>query len=243
MAAPLLAQVDGFDRVGYDRWVHRSVGKRTARQAQEAAGHVDVRWPDSFRIFKRGFFEANSHIHWQLILAVWVPIVATLFALSFLYFGHSVLTVLGWAGLGLLIWTFAEYCLHRFVFHYVPRSRLGRRLHFLLHGIHHLDPWDPTRLLFPPLLGLLIGGVLFLGLWALLPLPLAVPAFAGLLVGYLLYDLTHYYTHHVKPRSRWGKFLKAWHLEHHHKTWEGMYGVSSPLWDLVFRTGRKRRAK
>jgi 4-hydroxysphinganine ceramide fatty acyl 2-hydroxylase len=61
---------------------------------------------------------------------------------------------------------------------------------------------------------------------------------AGLLTGYIVYDMTHYYTHHARPKTRWGKWLKAWHLAHHHKYWTRMYGVSSPIWDLVFRTGR-----
>ena len=63
---------------------------------------------------------------------------------------------------------------------------------------------------------------------------------AGLLAGYVTYDMTHYYTHHAKPKSRWGKFLKAYHLAHHHKHWMAMYGVSQPLWDIVFRTGRPK---
>jgi sterol desaturase/sphingolipid hydroxylase (fatty acid hydroxylase superfamily) len=60
---------------------------------------------------------------------------------------------------------------------------------------------------------------------------------AGLLTGYIAYDMTHYYTHHGKPRSRVGKYLKRYHLAHHHKEPDRLFGVSNPLWDVVFRTG------
>ena len=60
----------------------------------------------------------------------------------------------------------------------------------------------------------------------------------GLLIGYLVYDLSHYYQHHAKPRSRLGKWLKRYHLEHHHRRPDALYGVSNPFWDVVLRTGR-----
>ena len=43
-----------------------------------------------------------------------------------------------------------EYLLHRFVFHLEPDSRWGRRLHFIIHGVHHDFPHDPMRLVMPP---------------------------------------------------------------------------------------------
>jgi sterol desaturase/sphingolipid hydroxylase (fatty acid hydroxylase superfamily) len=135
-------------------------------------------------------------------------------------------------------WTLLEYALHRFVFHWVPQGPLGRQIHFLIHGIHHLDPWDATRLVFPPLAGLIVATPIFGLLWLAFPLATAAAAMAGLLTGYIVYDMTHYHVHHRKCRTRWGKYLKAYHLAHHHKHWNAMFGVSSPLWDVVFRTGK-----
>jgi dihydroceramide fatty acyl 2-hydroxylase len=37
-------------------------------------------------------------------------------------------------------------------------------------------------------------------------------------------------------RSRWAKYLKRYHMMHHFKTPQARYGVSSPVWDVVFRT-------
>ena len=240
LAEPLLAQVAALG-AHYDAWVHDSIGPTTAAQTMQAkvdAGDpIAARWPESLRIFKNTWLERQSHIRWQIIPTIWLPIVGVL---AFLAAGPL---GLGWTtaaifALGVFAWTLLEYVLHRFVFHYKPKSAFGRKVHFLAHGIHHLDPWDPTRLVFPPLAGLGIAGLIFLALWALLPLPIATALMSGILLGYIVYDLSHYYTHHAKPAARYGKFLKAWHLAHHHKFWERLYGVSSPLWDFVFRTGK-----
>ncbi len=181
-----------------------------------------------------------SHIPWWLVLVVWIPIVSALFIVATAVLGATIPTALLYAGLGLFTWTFVEYVLHRFIFHYIPSSAFGIKLHFLAHGIHHLDPWDGTRLVFPPLAGIGIAALLF-GLFHLvMPLPLTCAFMSGLLVGYITYDMTHYYTHHVKPKSRWGRFIKQYHLAHHHKHFNHMFGVSQPLWDFIFRSGRPK---
>ena len=241
LGQPLLEQVGALGDA-YDAWVHKSIGPNTAehlmRPKAEAGDAVAARWPQSLRIFRNTWLERQSHISWKLIPTIWGPIVATLFVLAAAPLG------LGWGFaalylvLGVVTWTLLEYVLHRFVFHYKPRSSFGRKVHFLAHGIHHLDPWDATRLVFPPLAGLGIAALIYLPLWLLLPVGVATALMSGILLGYIAYDLSHYYTHHVRPQSKYGKFLKAWHLAHHHKWWERMYGVSSPLWDLVFRSGK-----
>jgi len=65
------------------------------------------------------------------------------------------------------------------------------------------------------------------------------PLFAGLLTGYLTYDMTHYATHHLAMKWGFLKFLKRYHLLHHYKTPDDRYGISSPLWDFVFGTRPK----
>jgi sterol desaturase/sphingolipid hydroxylase (fatty acid hydroxylase superfamily) len=130
--------------------------------------------------------------------------------------------------------------LHRVVFHYTPRTSLGRKVHFLAHGIHHKDPWDPTRLVFPPLAGYGIALVLFVLFAVVLPVGPAMASMAGLLIGYLCYDLGHFAWHHAGCRGGLLKFLKRYHLAHHFKDQDSRYGVSQPLWDLVFRSGSLR---
>jgi sterol desaturase/sphingolipid hydroxylase (fatty acid hydroxylase superfamily) len=61
-------------------------------------------------------------------------------------------------------------------------------------------------------------------------------AFVGFAAGYVAYDMTHYYLHHFHPRSAYIKRLKRHHMDHHFKDHSRLFGVSSRLWDFVFRT-------
>lgn len=139
---------------------------------------------------------------------------------------------------GMLLWTLIEYLLHRFLFHFTPRGGRFRLFFFLAHGYHHEFPDDRMRLVAPPLmfwtLALAFGLIYYVAfggeLWAQL--------FSGTVAGYLAYDCIHFYSHHAAPRSRLGKWLRSYHLLHHFQDTGDRYGISSPLWDLVFRTYR-----
>jgi sterol desaturase/sphingolipid hydroxylase (fatty acid hydroxylase superfamily) len=97
------------------------------------------------------------------------------------------------------------------------------------------------RLVMPPALSIPLG-LAFFGLFALVfGTPAAYPLFAGLLVGYLTYDYTHYYLHHHTPKTRLGKQLREQHMRHHFQDHRYGFGVSSPMWDVVFRTLPRRR--
>ncbi|KAH0885891.1 hypothetical protein HID58_061987, partial [Brassica napus] len=77
-------------------------------------------------------------------------------------------------------------------------------------------------------------------LWNLAKLiatPSTAPAlFGGGLLGYVMYDLTHYYLHHANPTIPVTKSLKKSHLNHHFRIQDKGYGVTSSLWDIVFGT-------
>jgi sterol desaturase/sphingolipid hydroxylase (fatty acid hydroxylase superfamily) len=137
---------------------------------------------------------------------------------------------------GVFAWTFAEYVLHRYVFHWTNETSWGRRIHFLLHGVHHDFPSDKDRLVMPLLTSVPLAVIFYTLFTATLGRTLGEPTFAGFVVGYLFYDGTHYYVHHFVPTTRWGKFLRRHHLTHHFADHDGGFGVSSPIWDHVFRT-------
>ena len=65
---------------------------------------------------------------------------------------------------------------------------------------------------------------------------IAEPFFAGFILGYLVYDGSHYAIHHFRMRSGFLLLIKKHHMLHHHADHDGGFGVSSPLWDHVFRT-------
>ena len=136
----------------------------------------------------------------------------------------------------MLVWSLTEYTLHRWVFHYTGPSPWQRLMFFVLHGVHHDYPQDSGRLVMP--LGVSIPmGAFFYFLARLVAGPaLGAPLFVGIGLGYLAYDGTHYAVHHFRMSSRWGRWIKRYHMIHHHTGANARWGVSSPLWDWVFGT-------
>jgi sterol desaturase/sphingolipid hydroxylase (fatty acid hydroxylase superfamily) len=144
--------------------------------------------------------------------------------------------------MGLGIWTFAEYLLHRFVFHFEPHGNFGNWFHYFAHGIHHVTPNDSSRLTFPPLFASVIAfGCHFLFLAHIHKLAKVATCpcqglYAGILCGYLLYDTAHFFFHNSDFDNRIFRALKTAHMNHHYKNDERNFGVTSPFWDHVFRT-------
>ncbi len=190
----------------------------------------------SIRLFQSDFLEAFTHVHPIVPVLLWAPVAALLGYRSLTVHDLSVLQVLGMSLPGLLAWTLSEYLAHRFVFHYTSANKKIAYLVYLFHGVHHDAPHDKSRLLMPPAGALLIMG-LFWGLYALLiPPPYIEPFLMFFVLGYLAYDYIHYATHFLPMRGRLGSFLKRNHMLHHYRLHSARYGVSSPLWDLLFGT-------
>ena len=186
-------------------------------------------------MFANDFIERFSHVHPGTPLVIFLPVIAWMLYLAVAQRGLSIGATAGLFALGLLIWTLVEYAMHRCLFHYEPRSRWGKRLHFLVHGVHHDYPQDASRLVAPPAFSIPVALVfygLFLGVFG----RLAPAAFGGFIFGYLCYDMIHYATHHFSMKRGVGLWLKKYHMRHHYKDDHNGYGVSSPLWDYVFRT-------
>ncbi len=197
------------------------------------------------RMFESDFFEWFSRIHPITPFVAWTPIMGFVLYRSYERHALSFGTTAGLFVVGVLIWSITEYLLHRFVFHWENDSAVGRRIHFLLHGVHHDYPNDKDRLVMPLGASLPLG-VIFYGIYYFTVGPvLGEPLYAGMALGYMAYDGTHYAVHHFKQRTRLGRWVRRHHMLHHHADHDGGFGVSSPLWDLVFRTmpePRRRRA-
>jgi sterol desaturase/sphingolipid hydroxylase (fatty acid hydroxylase superfamily) len=206
----------------------------------EARSHTLVHDQEPLRLFRSDFLEFFTHIHPLVVLVVWLP-VSAYFIYAAVRAGSSALSIALGFLLGLLLWTLAEYLLHRFVFHFPPRSERQERVLFLFHGVHHAQPKIKTRLVMPPAVSIPLAVIFYALFWLVLDLALGVPGwlpqtFGGFIAGYLAYDMIHYATHHFPMRSRLPKALKRYHMQHHYKTPSARFGVSSPLWDMVFGT-------
>lgn len=147
---------------------------------------------------------------------------------------------------GVFVWTLLEYVLHRFSFHgsaiasnalWMRPLKLHRQLDLAGHAKHHWQPLSRDFLIVPPVTSLGVFAV-FLILPGVVVSDFSMAAFflAGVLVGYLCYESVHFFTHHGHVRTRLGRFLRQHHLSHHYEDDTRRFGVTTPLWDVIFRT-------
>jgi sterol desaturase/sphingolipid hydroxylase (fatty acid hydroxylase superfamily) len=191
---------------------------------------------DSIRIFQSSFCEFFTHVHPITPLIIWAPVSGFFLWRAFTFTHLSAASVFGLAFMGFIFWTLAEYLLHRFVFHFSPGSPIEEKFQFIIHGLHHADPVDPTRLVMPPFASVILAVIFYSIFFSVLGPRATGSFFGGFIVGYLCYDYIHYAVHHFTPRTRLGKFLKQSHMIHHFVSHDARWGVSSPLWDYVFGT-------
>lgn len=195
--------------------------------------------PDLFENPVLNFF---SRVHPAVPLLIYVPVIGFMIWLA-ADGGLAVPAIIGLFAVGLFIWTLAEYWLHRLLFHWTPKFRGGDKFNFVIHGVHHDHPNDRMRLVMPPGASLPLAAIFYLAFILIFGSPAGFTAFAGFLVGYLIYDYTHYYVHHFAPKSDVGKKVREHHMRHHFQDHHYGYGVSTTLWDHVFRTvPRSRKA-
>ena len=140
---------------------------------------------------------------------------------------------------GLLSWGLLEYVLHRFVFHYDAQSVSGKKLVYAAHLSHHEDPRATDRIFSslmisaPVATAYLLVARIATGSWRAASL-----LFTGLVLGYFYYEWLHFRAHHRRSRLRLFRYLRKYHLLHHYQTPELRFGVSSPLFDIIFGTFR-----
>jgi len=187
------------------------------------------------RIFKSAYLEMLTKTHPLVIWGIYVPIIVLMLYRSNVKFGYA----FAWMALmfvaGMLFWTFFEYLMHRFVFHFVADSPRAQRFIYVLHGNHHEYPRDKERLFMPPVPSLIIASALFT-LQYLAIGNNAFMFFPGFILGYLMYGTMHYAIHAWNPPFRWMKPLWRNHHLHHYKEQEKGFGVSTTIWDRVFGT-------
>ncbi|CAF1818025.1 unnamed protein product [Brassica oleracea var. botrytis] len=211
---PLVFQVGHLGET-YEEWVHQPI--------------VTKKGP---RFFHSDFWEFLTLTVWWAVPVIWLPVSVWCISMS-ISRGLSLPEIVPLIALGIFIWTLIEYTLHRFLFHIKTKSYWGNTAHYLLHGCHHKHPMDHLRLVFPPA----ATAVLCFPFWNLVKLftTLSVtPAlFGGGMLGYVMYDITHYYLHHAHPTRAVTKNLKKYHLSHHFRIQDKGFGITSSLWDIA----------
>ena len=191
---------------------------------------------ETVRMFKSDFMESLSRVHPLVPLIIFVPVILYMLYLSIFDYKISFLSIVGLIVFGLFIWTITEYLLHRFIFHLELKGKIGARIHFIFHGVHHDYPSDSRRLVMPPSVSIPLATLFFFLFKFLIGDVFVFPFFAGFLVGYLFYDITHYAIHHFNMHSKFWLAIKNHHIKHHYQDPAKGYGVSSPIWDYIFKT-------
>ncbi len=176
-----------------------------------------------------------------------IPIsMLVLFGLGFVYWGtqHTSLQIGQYAILipvGILSWSLFEYLMHRYLYHMIPTNNVKGWLQYKLHGVHHEFPKDKGRLAMPPL-AIVIIAFLFLYFFRIFMGDLTYAFTPGFLFGYASYLCVHYIVHAFPPPKNTFKTLWINHSIHHYKDPDAAFGVSSPLWDHIFRTLPKKKS-
>ncbi|MEX2511708.1 MAG: sterol desaturase family protein [Cyclobacteriaceae bacterium] len=193
----------------------------------------------SAKMFANPVLERLSRTH------ISIPIIMFLCLSVFsLYYGISTKKIPFWESFSLIIggflsWTFLEYMMHRYVYHMIPDSKWKDKIQYSMHGVHHDYPKDKDRLAMPPFVTGFYAAIFYfvfdyaLGDYALFFLP-------GFLSGYALYLGVHFIVHAYQPPKNLFKTLWINHSIHHYKDPDVAFGVSTPLWDYIFRTVPKK---
>ena len=191
------------------------------------------------RIFKSDFLESLTKTNPLQNIIVYGIAILGLILIALFVKDIPFFTFLGLFAVALFTWTFAEYILHRYLFHFVNDNPMVQRFHFIMHGSHHEFPKDQERLLMPPVPGLILATVLFSVFYLLFSLigyaDFTWAFFPGFFLGYLMYSFVHRATHIYKPPKAL-KTLWTHHSLHHYKYPNACFGVSNTIWDRVFGT-------
>ncbi len=192
------------------------------------------------RLFKSDFLESLTKTRPWVIYSIYIPLSAWFLYYSHDTLGYSIGFVTGLFFVALFSWTLFEYFAHRYLFHYEATSKWGQRIVYIFHGNHHEYPRDRMRLFMPPLPSIILASVVFAIIYALSLLFTGTGNytfiyFPGFITGYLAYVSMHYAIHAYAPPKALKGIWRNHHL-HHYKYPEKGFGVSSMLWDVIFRS-------
>lgn len=222
---PMLSQVASLG-YRYNEWVSSPVDR-------------------TLRLFKSDFLEILTITPWYLVPIVWLPVIC-----YYIYDGSlrymkitrdpsPLIPITLCVLFGIFLWTLVEYSLHRWVFHMEPsgKSKAAIIIHFTIHGLHHKVPFDTRRLVFPPFPAAIVVYVSYHLLTYALPPSIIRLVLGGAILGYVIYDMIHFYLHYGSPEE--GTYLynmKRYHNQHHFVHHDSGFGISNKVWDSIFGT-------
>ena len=196
----------------------------------------------SARLFENPTLERLTHTHIAGPLTIFFSVAAVS-----LYYSLSRGLLSGLSAFGLflggwLLFTLAEYLMHRYVYHLDTGTPARAKFQYTMHGVHHEFPKDKTRLAMPPILTVFVASLLFF-IFRFTFGNAGFGVLAGFVFGYALYLFVHYAIHVYAPPKNFLKFWWHHHAMHHYRQDEIAFGVSTTLWDHVVGTMPDKKAK
>ena len=189
----------------------------------------------SAQLFQNPALERLTHTHIALPVSIFL-----LTAAVSVYYGITRGLLAGVSGIALfvggwLLFTLAEYCVHRYLYHMPATSERRARIQYTMHGVHHEYPKDKTRLAMPPIITVFVASLLFV-IFRFVFGSYVFGVLGGFTFGYALYLFVHYAIHAYSPPKNFLKFWWHHHSQHHYRQDEVAFGVSTTLWDHVIGT-------
>jgi len=145
------------------------------------------------------------------------------------------MTILIFFILGAIGWSFTEYALHRWNGHGMKGKTRFSREHLRHHAVEGYFAPLWAKIGVAGLVGSIVGalGIGILG-------PEAGLAFTfGFMVSYGSYEALHSRLHSHGPSTAFGRWARKHHFAHHFNCPKLNHGVTSPIWDIVFRSRRQ----
>ncbi|WP_370086925.1 sterol desaturase family protein [Ekhidna sp.] len=192
-------------------------------------------------LFRSKILNALTWSHPALIFTMYLLLSAVAVFIYYSEFNARIDLIIIYFLSGLFSWTFAEYLLHRFIYHKIKDASYDTGFHYMFHGIHHAYPNDKSKTVLPPVPSLVIAGFFFCLFYVILGHEALIFS-PGFVIGYSVYMWIHTMIHRLPVPSRFNFWWKH-HNIHHYQQHDRAFGVSTPLWDIIFRTMPKEGRK
>lgn len=141
---------------------------------------------------------------------------------------------------GMFIWSIYEYFIHNFLYHKMPENYVNRP-----HKKHHLDINNPEYYHTGFLQTVILLAPVILVFYALIPWYYSGFVTSGFLIGFVLYDIIHYFIHmyhkspenfeFIKNNTLFKKLYKH-HITHHEIKNNSNFSITTTIWDILFKT-------
>ena len=187
------------------------------------------------QIFKNQYLEYLTKTHPLVIWGIYLPVIILLPYYAFINYFVAPWQIILIFLAGIFFWTFFEYVMHRFIFHWISENPRAQKITYIMHGNHHEFPRDRQRLFMPPVPSIIISCIIFLLFYVMMN-SRAFIFFPGFMLGYLVYGSMHYAIHTWRPPFKWMKPIWRNHHLHHYKSDTMGFGVSTHFWDKIFGT-------